>query len=360
MTDKFQEVGILKTVWNKDKDGKWSIGGFMPLTLRPKSGSDPEFFQFQSTMEKTSNWPVAFGSYGSLTTFGDTDLLLKQSIVPVVSWVDGDASIRCIGTGFMVSCTGRVITASHVFLDPYDRKQATVSREDNIIKFPDGMRFGVLIPLSPATGHIGSIFYPFTECRCWGQWKESPLLHMKPEWNPLTDIAVCKIPRLPDGAGHQPLSLSLNSFIKGERAIAIGYAEMGDIAIEIRDGKPTVPKFAHNLYVSMGPVNNVFPNNHNEKVVFAPGPCFEFLAKIPGKMSGAPIFGSDEPRTMRESRFFAAIVRGVVSTSSEASKHAYGAMVSPAMQLPLAGNMTLRTLMDSGNEGIPIVRGAGL
>ncbi|HWW01287.1 MAG TPA: trypsin-like peptidase domain-containing protein [Candidatus Acidoferrum sp.] len=349
MPDKMREVGILKTLWNKDKDGKWVIGGFMPLMLRPKAGCEPDFFQFKSILEKPSDRPMTYDSYGSLTTFGYTDFLVKQSIVPVIAWVDGDAFIRCIGTAFMVSCTGYLITACHVFLDPYDRKQATVAREDNAIKFPDGMRFGVLIPLSPATGRIGSIFYPFQDCRCWGQWKDSPLPHLEPTFEMLTDIAICKISLLPDGAGHQPLSLSLNSFTKGERAMAIGYAEMADIPIEVRGGTPTVPEFKQDLYVSLGPANNVFPNNHNEKVVFAPGPCFEFLAKIPGKMSGAPIFGAD-----------GSVVRGVVSTSSEVSKHAYGAMVSPAMQLSLGANTTLRTLMDSGNEGIPIVRGAGL
>jgi hypothetical protein len=109
MNENVREVGVLKTLWNKDKEGNWGIGGFMPLTLKSKPGCDPDFFRFQSTLEKAFNSPVAFGSYGSLATLGDTDFLLKQSIVPVVSWVDGDTCIRCIGTGFMVSCSGYLI-----------------------------------------------------------------------------------------------------------------------------------------------------------------------------------------------------------------------------------------------------------
>ena len=107
------------------------------------------------------------------------------------------------------------------------------------------------------------------------------------------------------------------------------------------------------LYVSTGSVGEVFQRNHTERNVPTPGPCFDFQAKITGKMSGAPVFGGE-----------GAIIRGVVSRSFQGERHAYGAMLGPAMDLPLhqpgISGRTLRTLMRAGNEGMAQVHGHGL
>ena len=70
-------------------------------------------------------------------------------------------------------------------------------------------------------------------------------------------------------------------------------------------------------------------------------------------MSGAPVFGAQ-----------GAIVRGVVSRSFSGEEHAYGAMLGPAMELPLdepgVVGRTLRALIGSGHEGFARVSGAGL
>ena len=95
---------------------------------------------------------------------------------------------------------------------------------------------------------------------------------------------------------------------------------------------------------------NVFPNNGGEnKEVRTPGPCFDFNAKIPGKMSGSPIFGGE-----------GAVVRGVVSGSFSGEAHAFGAMLGPTMHLPLVGTRTLKSIMDSGSEGMAKLHGQGL
>jgi hypothetical protein len=336
-----QHAGILRFLWAKSQNGEWHIHDMNGLTLKPRAGCDPDFFTFESKMELATNRPLVGNPYGWLTSFGPTDFLAKQSVVPVVSWREGDAFIRCIGTAFMISCTGYLITACHVLLDPCDQKNAKLVRGDNAIRFADGMRFGVLIPISPATRRTGHLFYQFKDCRYWGQWKDSPLLGEEPRFEMLTDIAICKISLLPDGSGHHTLGLSLKGFKKGERAIAVGYSEMKDVPIEDRDGTPVVPEFEHDLYVSVGQVKGLFPNNHQRKEVPTPGPCFDFLAKIPGRMSGGPILGAD-----------GGVVRGVISRSFSGSKHAFGAMLGPAMHLPLEDGVTLRTIMDSGNEGI--------
>ena len=343
------DLQILKILWGKEQDGGWSIKGLSPLTLKPRQGFEPDFFAVESQMEMLTDRPFITGLDGWATMFGSTDFLAAQSIVPVVAWLQGELFIRCIGTGFVVSCTGYIMTACHVILDPYESKYVNVERGSNSVTFLEGMRFGVLIPVNPAFGGTGHIFFPFRDCKFWGQWKSSPLLFEEPTFDPLTDIAICKIDLFPTGVGHHPLSLSLNGFQKGEKAIAIGYSEMGDIPVVNKDGNLTVPEFTQDLYVSMGPVKDLFPDNHQRKEVPTPGPCFDFLAKVPGKMSGAPIFGAD-----------GSVVRGVVSRSFVVAKHAYGAMIGPAMNLPLAENTTFRSLMMSGNEGIAKVIGKGL
>ena len=293
--------------------------------------------------------PSTRSAYELFSSFGSTDFLMKQSILPVVSLVEGENVIRCIGTAFVISCTGYIITACHVLLDPHDRKYGKVVRRGNAIRFLDGLRMGVLIPISPILGYKGGLFFPFEQCWYWGKWENSPLLHEDERFDILTDIAICKIPLMPDGTGHQPLNLSLNRFLRGEKAFAFGYAEIDDIFFERKDGGLIVPDVNQELYVSVGKVMDVFPDNHQLKNVPTPGPCFDFQARVPGKMSGGPILGGD-----------GAVVRGVISRSFSGEKHAYGAMFGPVMHLPLGADMTLRQMMTSGNEGIAEIEGEGL
>ena len=343
------EVGILKSLWRKNQDGRWCVHDVKGLMLKPRAGFDSDFFLYESQMELMTSCPETNSVHELFTSFGSTDFLMKQSILPVVVWVEGESFIRCIGTAFVISCTGYLITACHVLLDPQDRKYGKVVRGDNAIRFMDGMRMGVLIPINPAYGYTGNRFVPFEQSWYWGEWKDSPLPHEDETFDILTDIAICKIPLMSDGTGYQPLNLSLNRFVKGEKAFAFGYAEMNDICVEKEAGRLMAPDFEQNLYVSVGEVMDVFPNNHQQKDVPTPGPCFDFRAKVPGKMSGGPILGGD-----------GAVVRGVISRSFSGEKHAYGAMLGSVMQLPLAEDKTLRGMMDSGNEGITKIQGAGL
>ena len=128
---------------------------------------------------------------------------------------------------------------------------------------------------------------------------------------------------------------------------------MAPIPLEYKNGAMSIKEFPADLYVSIGAVNEVFPQNHTERNVSTPGPCFDFQAKIPGKMSGAPVFGGG-----------GAVVRGVVSKSFSGDRQAYGVMLGPAMELPLdepqTRGRTLRSLMQMGNEGCAQVHGMGL
>jgi hypothetical protein len=343
------DVKILKSLWRKNYDGRWGIHALKGLTLKPRAGFDSDFFRYENQLELMTSIPGTSSVHELFTSFGSTDFLMKQSILPVVAWVEGESFIRCIGTAFVISCTGYLLTACHVLLDPQDRKYGKVVKRGNTIRFSDGLRMGVLIPINPAFDYTGDLFFPFEQCWYWGEWKDSPLLHEDETFDILTDIAVCKVPLMPDGTGYQPLNLSLNRFVKTERAFAFGYAEMDDIPLVMNDGRLAVSDFEQHLYVSVGEVMDVFPDNHQRKDVPTPGPCFDFQARVPGKMSGGPILGAD-----------GAVVRGVISRSFSGEKHAYGVMLGPMMHLPLAEHMTIRQMMNSGNEGIAQIQGAGL
>lgn len=158
---------------------------------------------------------------------------------------------------------------------------------------------------------------------------------------------------MPNGGSHQPLNLSLNPFTPDEDAYALGYAEMPDIQLKPNSDSLAERNPNTDIYVSVGKVIRTFPQNHIEKEVSTPGPCFDFNARIPGKMSGAPIFGAK-----------GAVVRGVVSRSFSGEQHAFGSMLGPAMHLPLnepgIANRTLADLLRSGNEGMSRVEGVGL
>jgi hypothetical protein len=342
------DIGILKSLWGRSADGRWKITALKGLMLKPLPGSDPTFFRIESQMELMTERPGS-NIHGIFGAFGSTDFLVGQSILPVVAWADGERAMRCIGTAYVISCTGYLITAAHILLDPVERGYGDVVREGNLLQTGRGLNMGVVVPLNPIFGLRGYRFFGFERAHFWGEWKESPLFHVDDRFHYQTDVAVCKIAEMPTGVAHQPLNLSLGPVRVGDRVYALGYALMDDIPIEYRSEVPSIPEFAHDIWVSVGDVMNVYPKNLTRKDVPAPGPCFDFSAKIPGKMSGGPILGGD-----------GAAVRGVVSRSFSRENHAFGALLAPALHFPLGDDQTLKTLMEAGTEGIPRVQGPGL
>lgn len=342
------EIGVLKPLWTRLPDGRWGICGGKGISLKPKAGHDADYFAFDCKMEMLTTTPPA--NQGDMfAAFGPTDFIMKQSIVPVMAWVPGAPSMRCIGTGFIVSCTGYVVTASHVVLDPKDSGYGAIAGRQGNVDMLDGVMLGVLIPVSAARAPNMFEFRPFLESCYWGGWRQSPLLHEPDRLASDTDIAVCKLQDRQDGSAYQPLNLSLNPFTVGETAFAIGYAEMKDIPITYVDGRPILGKFDWELYVSVGEVTEVYPMNHVEKQVPTPGPCFAFRARIPGKMSGSPIFGAN-----------GAVIRGVVSASFSGERDATGCMLGPVTTLPLLNGESLGSLLRGGKEGMAVINGQGL
>ncbi len=295
-------LSILKSFWVRRADGRWAIHDMKEIVLTPKEGFAPDYFAFEFELTLMTSTPPR-NVVDLFSSFGSTDYLLKQSIVPVVALVPTENVMRCIGTAFIVSASGYVVTASHVLLDPkesgYGKFKKIAERNEGY----SGMTLGVIIPVNPARGVRAFEILPIEKIWYWGEWEESPLIHEPDKLNSLTDVAVAKLPERSDGAAYQPLNLSLHPFKVGEGACAIGYAEMPDVPIEYVDGKLGFPHFGQQLFVSFGVVTAVYPANYITKEVPTPGPSFDFEARIPGKMSGAPIFGGQ-----------GAVVRGVVSS----------------------------------------------
>jgi hypothetical protein len=348
-------ISILKTLWSRRADGQWQINDMKGLELSSGNADEERYFVLRGDVQLMTDTPNS-GIDDAMTMFGSTDFLMQQSIVPVVAWVEGEPAMRCIGTASIISCTGYMLTAAHVLMDPIESGYGA-TRDGDQVRMHDDLNFGILMPFwAPSRGitmQKAFRFFPIEQAWNWGGWKQSPLLHEDDRWEHMTDVAICKIPEMPNGRSHQPLNMSLNPFEANEDAYAVGYAEMTDVQLKPKNEHllDRIPKM--DLHVSVGKIIRTFPQNHVKKEVSTPGPCFDFNARIPGKMSGAPIFGAR-----------GAVIRGVVSRSFSGEDHAYGSMLGPAMHLPLDdshhADRTLASLLQSGNEGMTKVEGVGL
>lgn len=346
-----ESVSILRTIWAKNGGGRWGIVDLQGLDLNPQDGFQQDYFKIRPEIFQRPG----LGGGRILLSLGTTEYLARQSIVPVVAWNEGDKEMRCIGTGFFISASGLLLTAGHVLRDPVDEGYGKLVDVDaNQKLFNKELRFGILLPPNPALrnapfdipDHLRFAKWfvcPFEWMRHWGKEVESPLLHQKPQFKFDIDIAVCKVSQHPVIGAFQPLNIGLHTLRTGDRAVAIGYAEMENLRIDARE--PQLPE----LIVSVGAVTNVFPNNATEKQNPTPGPNFEFAAKIPGKMSGAPILVGSGMLT-----------KGVVSRSWQGENYASGCLVAAAMGLPLVHNRSILDMMKAGEEGIAQISGRDL
>ena len=347
-------IGILKTIWTKNEGGIWIGHDLKGIYLKPREGFSRDYFKIKSEIDLLTERPGPIMN-SFFTTFGTTEFLVRQSIVPVVAWNDGDQEMRCIGTGFFISASGLLLTAAHVIRDPVDSNYATLTQvSKNSHRLGDKLNYGIILPANPAMKgapflkpspiHDAKWFMiPFEWICHWGKEVESPLFHKKPEFKLDVDIAVCKVKEASVIGPYQPLNIGLHNLKLGDRAVAIGYPEMRNIRFGGDDYQPE-------LFVSVGSVTNIYPDNISEKKNSTDGPNFEFDAKIPGKMSGSPILVGG-----------GIITKGVVSRSLGSNdNHASGCLIASMLNLPLDENNSLLDLMRGGKDGIAQFSGAGL
>jgi hypothetical protein len=349
------EIGILKSIWRKNEAGVWASHDLKGIDLKPREGFSKDYFKIEDEVNLMTQSPGQIMN-NLFATFGTTEFLVRQSIVPVVAWNDGDNEMRCIGTGFFISASGLLITAAHVIRDPVDENYVSVTPVDkNSQKLAEDLRFGIMLPANPAMRNAPFQMHPvmreakwfmcpFEWAYHWGKDVESPLVHKKAEFRLELDIAVCKVREHPLIGPYQPLNIGLYKLKLGDRAVAIGYPEMRNIRLGGGDD------YQPELVVSVGSVTTIHPDNMTEKQNSTPGPNFEFNARIPGKMSGSPILVGG-----------GIITKGVVSRSLGSNEnHASGCLIAPMMNLPLVGGKSLLDLMNGGNEGIAKFVGPGL
>lgn len=354
MKPQTDDIGVLKTIWTKSEAGTWKIHDLQAIDLKPRAGYQKDYFKISNEIKLMTQSPGPIMN-NLFASFGTTEFLVRQSIVPIVAWNENDKEMRCIGTGFFISASGLLMTAAHVVRDPIDENYTDVTPiGNNVHRLGDKLHFGILLPANPAMQNA-----PFNiprelreakwfMCSCewanyWGKEIESPLFHQEPEFKLDLDIAICKIREHPLVGPYQPLNIGLHNLRIGDRAVAIGYAEMKNIQRGVEnDQEPE-------LTVSVGSVTAIHPDNITEKSNPTPGPNFEFDAKIPGKMSGSPILVGE-----------GVLAKGVVSRSWQNEKHASGCLVASAMGLPVMNGKSVLDMMKSGEEGIVQVNGVGL
>jgi hypothetical protein len=201
---------------------------------------------------------------------------MGESIVPVVANVQGENTLRCVGTGFFISCTGLLITAAHVITDPIDRKYVDVSAADDLTWYAHQLNLGVMIPTNPLFQRRGYQFYPFEWSMLLAERRENPLPFRGVDLRLNSDIAICKVPVRRDGSAHQPLtiiqrSLQGTGMVVGASASAIGYAGMTDVELAVTEYSEVVGEYNFHLHVSTGKIIERFPDNFETREVPTPG-----------------------------------------------------------------------------------------
>ena len=85
-TDK---IGILKTIWRKNDAGVWAGHDLKAIDLKPRKGFTKDYFKIENEINLMTQSPGPIMN-NFFATFGTTEFLVRQSIVPVVAWNDGD------------------------------------------------------------------------------------------------------------------------------------------------------------------------------------------------------------------------------------------------------------------------------
>jgi Trypsin-like peptidase domain len=343
---------IMKIFWQQRQDGVYAIVQMKGLDLLGPERSGQDFFSVRDDIVITQTPPIG----------GTIKSVLGESIVPVVAVENGEQRVRCIGTAFFISCSGLMMTAAHVITDPIDRRYGNVCNGEDQVMQTQGLAFGVLVPNNPLFQAPGFAFYPFEWSMLIAQPGDVPFSFSGVDVKITYDIAICKVPaRTNTNYPHQPLTLVQSGLIGvgmrvGSDAHALGYAGMSDFEFSVNDAHQIFiapPPF--NLHGSVGKIIEFFPDNFTKRDVPTPGPCFSFSAKIPGGMSGGPIFDKE-----------GAYVHGVVSKGWEnedgPENFSFGSMLRPSMSLPIArmGGKSLDEMQKGQAEGIAILRGAGM
>ena len=79
-----EKVERSKSIWRQDPSGKWGVHAMKGLHLKPRAGSADDFFKIEDNIDLMTERPEILQNL--FATFGGTEFLLRQSIVPVVAF----------------------------------------------------------------------------------------------------------------------------------------------------------------------------------------------------------------------------------------------------------------------------------
>jgi hypothetical protein len=134
----------------------------------------------------------------------------------------------------------------------------------------------------------------------------------------------------------------------GKSAAAIGFGTMQNTTLELRHPDQVLGDFNFDLYVSTGTILEHLPDNSINRQALTPGPVFRASLKLPGGMSGSPIFDDE-----------GIYVHGVASSGLEGADgladHGIGSMLAASLHVPInrLEERTLLELLKSGHLGMP-------
>ena len=342
-------VELLKVTFGRRTDGQWTIASLDSISIRPRQPTAIGFYEIADDVVAAQP-----------SNFGPTTFHLSQSIVPIVAHVQGENVLRCIGTGFFVSCSGLLITAAHVVSDPIERHYGGVTETADLTWQARDLKLGVMIALNP---FFHGKKYAFREIE-WASFlaekAEGPLPIAGTSLKITADTAICKVAPLAPEVPFQPLTIVQSGLVGtgmsvGKTATAIGYGAMRDIELQVTGENAIEGDFPFEMHASTGEILERFPDNLTTRQVPTPGACFSASLRLPGGMSGSPIFDHE-----------GVYVHGVVSRGwvdeGGVSPLGFGSMLAQSMHVPIRplANKTLLQLHAEDEHGFTKLRGPGM
>ena len=186
-----QLMKVLKTFWQRRGRQLLEISALKGLDL---TGTQIAAINCSHSRRSLSSRRVRQRQEIPFQSMGTVRSFMGESVVPIVANVHGESRLRCVGTGFSVSCTGLLITAAHVITDPIERKYGGVAEHDEVTWLTRELNFGVLVRTNPIFQRPGFVFYPFEWTMFLAEKRSNPLPFRDVDLKLNSDIAICKVP----------------------------------------------------------------------------------------------------------------------------------------------------------------------
>lgn len=335
------ECSMLKIVYTEYPDGTWKQKGMFKIPICPDGGSPSDFFKIENINIHVDNICSDY-----------SDKLISESIVPIVFKSEDSPIFTSIGTAFFISCSGILVTATHVLSDIINHNVNNF--DDSNLKIC-GIDLGIMVPLQDSKEDGVCTFLPIKSTGLMAEVYKDPMLVQPDEIKISTDIAFCKVASKSEATPYQPLAVDQNVFGKirtfgTHGLLVIGYGELeGEFELSHDKEKSTSRKNSpFKLHCSIGNFVHFYEHNFDGKDAPTPGPCFSISAKILAGMSGSPIFDAES-----------GLVIGVASRGAENTfgpeNFGYGSILKPSLELPIPDfdGKSILDLIEDSRHGIP-------